>query len=233
MDGQERRDGACGLCGQVPEEGQTFSHCARCKVVAYCSRACQVNHWKGGHKKECCAPPEPQEPVKALTKALTKPKGGAAEEPENSQPGVKSVDDELSKPVSKLPSKPSSTPGNNSSSAGGASAAAEEEQPEKLLRRALARVDAEGKQLSFGEHDDCTICLDTLRHPIKLPCGHWFCKECIEGLRQAKSVQDLCPTCREPLPPGADKLFDKAWQIYRQVERKVSLPLQCPAPLLC
>ena len=213
MDGQERgATGACGLCGQVPEEGKTFSHCARCKVVAYCSRACQVNHWKGGHKKECCAPPEAQEPVKALTKT----KGGAAEEPEGSQPGITSVDDELSKPVSKLPSKPSSTPGNNSSSAGGASAAAEEEQPEKLLRRTVARVDAEGKQLSFGEHDDCTICLDTLRHAIKLPCGHWFCKECIEGLRQARSVQDLCPTCREPLPPGAGFWFFRVLVVFGQ-----------------
>ena len=81
MDGQERgATGGCGLCGQVPEEGETFSHCARCKVVAYCSRACQVNHWKGGHKKECCAPPEAQEPVKALTKAPTKTKGGAAKQ---------------------------------------------------------------------------------------------------------------------------------------------------------
>ena len=29
-------------------------HCARCKTVTYCSRACQLSHWKeGGHKKKC------------------------------------------------------------------------------------------------------------------------------------------------------------------------------------
>ena len=98
----------CGGCGRAPEDNETFLHCSRCKVVSYCSKACQVNHWKkGGHKLEC-APPEVQEPATA----------------------VKSMDDELSKPVSKLPSKPSSTPGNNSSSEGAAAAAAEEEQQE-------------------------------------------------------------------------------------------------------
>ena len=192
MEGPSR---ACGNCGQLPEEGHQFSHCARCRQVAYCSGVCQRNHWRAGGHKKACVPlaQQAQEPAK---------------------------DDDLSKPMNKPPHKPSSGPDNNSS-AGGAAAATEEQQDEKLPRRAVARVDAEGKELSFGEHDDCTICLDALRHPIKLPCGHWFCKECIEGLRQARSVQDLCPTCREPLPPGADQLFAKAWQIWRQVERKV------------
>ena len=105
-------------------------------------------------------------------------------------------------------------------------AAAAERSAKKPPRRrqVSTRLDtdtAEGKELSFGEHEDCLICMDTLTNPIKLPCGHWFCKECIKGLRQAKSVQDLCPTCREPLPPGAHQLFDEAWQLMRQVMRKM------------
>ena len=208
---------ACGSCGRAEDQGEKFFHCARCKVVSYCSKACQVNHWKrGGHKQEC-APPEAQEPAKP---ASLKTKGGAAEEPEGSRAAVKSVDDEPSKPMNKKPpAKSSSAAGHNSSSAGGAAAAAEG--ADKPPCHIVARVDAEGNELSFGEHDDCSICLDKLRQPIKLPCGHWFCKECMEGLRQARSAQDSCPTCREPLPPGAAKLFDEAWQIMRQVERKV------------
>lgn len=29
------------------------SRCAKCGVALYCSRACQVAHWKGGHKHDC------------------------------------------------------------------------------------------------------------------------------------------------------------------------------------
>ena len=91
---------ACGSCGRAEDQGEKFFHCARCKVVSYCSKVCQVNHWKrGGHKQEC-APPEAQEPAKP---ASLKTKGGAAEEPEESRAAVKSVDDEPSKPMKKKP----------------------------------------------------------------------------------------------------------------------------------
>ena len=33
--------------------GGSFSKCARCKAVRYCSRDCQRAHWKNGHKQEC------------------------------------------------------------------------------------------------------------------------------------------------------------------------------------
>jgi hypothetical protein len=36
--------------------GVTLKACSRCKLVQYCSRACQVQHWKqGGHKRFCVA----------------------------------------------------------------------------------------------------------------------------------------------------------------------------------
>jgi hypothetical protein len=30
-----------------------FKKCSRCGAVRYCTRACQVAHWKAGHKREC------------------------------------------------------------------------------------------------------------------------------------------------------------------------------------
>ena len=30
--------------------------CGRCGDAAYCSRECQIAHWKGGHKKKCVSP---------------------------------------------------------------------------------------------------------------------------------------------------------------------------------
>ena len=76
--------------------------------------------------------------------------------------------------------------------------------------------------LSFGKDDICAICLDTMRNPIRLPaCGHWYCKECIEGLRRTISTQDSCPVCRVPLPPGPGQFFDEAYKKSRSVERQV------------
>ncbi|XP_061169952.1 uncharacterized protein LOC133179178 [Saccostrea echinata] len=40
----------CSFCGVHLSELQ---RCSRCKAKFYCSRVCQQNHWKEGHKKEC------------------------------------------------------------------------------------------------------------------------------------------------------------------------------------
>ena len=192
---------SCGNCGRSPDEGETFNHCSRCKVVPYCGRACQVHHWKNGHKQTCGAASEREEDtVKKQNKTTTG--AGAAEEPSKT---IKKKD---------RPKPPSS-----SSSSRGA-AAEEQEQKPKPSRRVTTRVDA-GSPLSFGKNDNCAICLDTLRTPIRLHCGHWHCKECIESLRQSPSAPDSCPVCREPLPPGADKLFHEATTKYLRVGRQM------------
>ena len=42
---------SCSGCGQ---RVSSLKKCSRCHVAAYCSRACQVQHWKkGGHKQQC------------------------------------------------------------------------------------------------------------------------------------------------------------------------------------
>jgi len=52
---------SCALCGKDENDGGTrnyrngtvrFKECARCRVVCYCSRACEKSHWKD-HKKDC------------------------------------------------------------------------------------------------------------------------------------------------------------------------------------
>ena len=74
--------------------------------------------------------------------------------------------------------------------------------------------------------DTCSICLDTIKNPMKLNCPHVFCKDCI-----SKSIiwspNKSCPCCREDLSmihyETAIKTIcgDKAAHMYKlQVELK-------------
>ncbi|CAA7265195.1 unnamed protein product [Cyclocybe aegerita] len=45
----------------------------------------------------------------------------------------------------------------------------------------------------------CRICLDELKRPVSLPCGHIFCSQCIiQTVQAVKPYSNLhpCPTCR-------------------------------------
>jgi hypothetical protein len=41
----------CASCGSLDKE--QLKACARCKAFNYCSKKCQVEHWKAGHKVDC------------------------------------------------------------------------------------------------------------------------------------------------------------------------------------
>ena len=44
---------SCCVCQKVLSDGEG-SECARCRTTVYCSKPCQIKHWKeGGHKEEC------------------------------------------------------------------------------------------------------------------------------------------------------------------------------------
>ncbi|OQR81458.1 hypothetical protein THRCLA_23366 [Thraustotheca clavata] len=40
-------------CFRCDQTGETLLRCSRCRVATYCSRKCQVEHWKKQHKAEC------------------------------------------------------------------------------------------------------------------------------------------------------------------------------------
>ncbi|KAI0272551.1 hypothetical protein BC834DRAFT_857262 [Gloeopeniophorella convolvens] len=49
----------------------------------------------------------------------------------------------------------------------------------------------------------CAICLDALKSPVSLPCGHVYCHSCIsEAIKTTSNPSSsvaYCPTCREPV----------------------------------
>ncbi|KAL1779481.1 tripartite motif-containing protein 47 [Sigmodon hispidus] len=57
---------------------------------------------------------------------------------------------------------------------------------------------------------NCPICLEPLREPVTLPCGHNFCLACLGALWPHRSAGGTggsggparCPLCQEPFPDG-------------------------------
>ena len=43
----------CHNCSKEVKTGEKFKQCSKCKAQWYCSKECQVEAWKAGHKKDC------------------------------------------------------------------------------------------------------------------------------------------------------------------------------------
>jgi tetratricopeptide (TPR) repeat protein len=71
---------------------------------------------------------------------------------------------------------------------------------------------------SAGTDEACGICLEPIVGAYELDCAHTFCRGCINAYKKY-GVNDVCPYCRTPLPPGADYSLDQCYQMEARMKR--------------
>ncbi|KAG7321574.1 hypothetical protein KOW79_014432 [Hemibagrus wyckioides] len=96
----------------------------------------------------------------------------------------------------------------------------------------MAEASISVDQLSVDEFL-CPVCLALLKHPVTTPCGHSYCKVCINGHWDQEDVKGVfsCPQCRETFTPRP--VLRRNNMLAEVVEKLKKTELQAASPAHC
>ncbi|XP_060769610.1 tripartite motif-containing protein 16-like [Neoarius graeffei] len=81
----------------------------------------------------------------------------------------------------------------------------------------------------------CPVCLDLLKGPVTIPCGHSFCKVCINGCWDQEDQKGVysCPQCRDTFTTRPvlrrNNMLDEIVEKLKKTEVQAASPAHCYA----